>query len=544
VSEVSVRLVQAALLGPVVAAAAWLGLAWWPWLRRAIGGVLALAAHAAAWGVFWLMFQGEPVAWRGFQPTLLGATVVVAAELGIALALVRAELRRPSTAAAVGLTVSATAVVVAAYSGSLAAQAVFLALPTVATAVAGLESKDLRGVAGLAAADVVALVALSVLHARTDSALLGQATGLGPGLLLVAAAVKVGAVPGLGTWRLEQGGGPAASMGAALRGQGMALAAVAGVVMARGQAAPVLVGVFAALMLVSGAAAVLGRTRPTVTAGVLGAGAGVPLLALALGGGAGVRGFLVVFPPMLLAASAATLLDGQAAPEARPMWRRLGVAGLAVVALSLTGLPPGGGFPGTWLALSVAAERGQAQHLYLAAAAAAALGLALAALGGVALVRSVRARAAAAILGSLSALALLYVGLQPVRLGVGWWLRVERELALPLTLPATGIPDLPAIGVINLALVLAEAALLVGVVVLLGRGFREVPAVFEAPPRAQRPVARRRGEPVRRVLRVPAAAVARARSAGAGLGLAAVLEAATVVLAVRLVFLAARGGFL
>lgn len=537
------RLVQAALLGPVVASAAWLGLAWWPWLRRAVGGILALAAHAAAWGVFWLAFQGESLVWRGFQPTLLGATVVVAAELGIALALVRTELRHRSSASAVGLTLSATAVVVAAYSGSLAVQALFLALPTLATVVAGLEQKDLRGIVGLAAADVVALVALSVLHARADSALLGPATGLGPGLLLIAAAVKAGAVPGLGTWRLEQGGGAAASMGAALRGQGMALAAVAGVVMARGDPLPLLVAVFAALILVSGASAALARIGPTVTAGVLGAGLGMPFLALALGGGAGVRGFLVIFPSMLLAAAAATLLNDPVAPaapgptpEARPVWRRLGVAALGLVALSLTGLPPGGGFPGTWLTLSVAAERGQAQAPYLAAAGGAALGLALAALGAVSLVRSVRARATAAILGSLSVLALLYLGLQPVRLGVGWWLRVEQELALPLTLPATGIPDLPAIGGINLALVLAEAALLVGAVVLLGRGFRETPPVLAAPPQRRPQVARR--------LRLPAAVVARARSAGAGLGLAVILEAATVVLAARLVLLVARGGFL
>lgn len=536
------RLVQAALLGPVVASAAWLGLAWLPWLRRAVGGILALAAHAGAWGVFWLAFQGEPVGWRGFQPTLLGATVVVAAELGIAMALVRTELRQRSSASAVGLVLSATAVVVAAYSGSLAVQAVFLALPTLATLVAGLENKDLRGIVGLAAADVVALVGLSVLHARADSALLSPATGLGPGLLLIAAAIKAGAVPGLGTWRLEQGEGVAASMGAALRGQGIALAAVAGVVMARGESLPVLVAVFATLILVSGASAALARTRPTITAGVLGAGLGVPLLALALGGGAGVRGFLVVFPPMLLAAAAATLLNGPTLSpakstdgEPRPMWRRLGVGALGLVALSLNGLPPGGGFPGTWLTLSVAAERGQGQLPYLAAAGAAALGLALASLGAVALVRSVRARATAAILGSLTALALLYVGLQPVRLGVGWWLRVEQEFALPLTLPATGIPDLPAIGGINLALVLAEAVLLVGLVLLLGRGFRETSPMQVVPPEGQPKEARR--------LRLPPVVV-RARSAGAGLGLAAVLEAATAVLAARLVFLVARGGFL
>jgi hypothetical protein len=128
---------------------------------------------------------------------------------------------------------------------------------------------------------------------------------------------------------------------------------------------------------------------------------------------------------------------------------------------------------------------------------------------------------------------LLYVGTQPVRLGIGWWLRVEAEVGAPRLLAAAGGPQIPAIGGANLLLALASAAVLVAAVVVMSGGFRDVPARF-VPLTAKRPP-----PPVR-----IASAVERLRRSHVGEAFAAVLGLTALVLAARLVILAGRGGFL
>jgi hypothetical protein len=256
----------------------------------------------------------------------------------------------------------------------------------------------------------------------------------------------------------------------------------------------------------------------------------------------GARAALVLTPPFLLAAGAAFALGWSRREEidvgSRTGWRWLGAAALAVAVISLAGLPPGGGFPGTWLTLSLAGTRASSSASYYILAGAIALGMALAAVGAVPLLRASRARPVPAILGSVVAVALLCAGLAPVRLGTGWWVRIERDLDVPVVLGASGPPDLPPLGAVNLALVLAEAVVLVGAVVALARGFRDVRVPFVALP-GLRPfgLARKIASAVR-----PASD--RARRAGVGLAAAGLLEAGAIVLAGRLVLLAARSGFL
>jgi hypothetical protein len=110
---------------------------------------------------------------------------------------------------------------------------------------------------------------------------------------------------------------------------------------------------------------------------------------------------------------------------------------------------------------------------------------------------------------------------------------------VPVVLGASGPPDLPPLGAVNLAMVLAEAVVLVGVVVALARGFRDVRAPFAAVtwPRPSFGLARKVASAVR-------SASERARRAGVGLAAAGLLEVGAIVLAGRLVFLAARSGFL
>jgi hypothetical protein len=138
------------------------------------------------------------------------------------------------------------------------------------------------------------------------------------------------------------------------------------------------------------------------------------------------------------------------------------------------------------------------------------------------------------------------VGLQPVRLAVGWWLRIEADLGTPLVLASTGAPELPPMGGRNLVLVLGETAALVLLVVLLGRGFRD--AAPPPVPAASGRIARalwRAGGPLRRgPLARPAAAISGARRRGLDLGAVLVLEVAAGVLAARIVTVAASSGFL
>jgi len=553
-------LVQAALGGPAVAGLVWLALS--PlrprWPRRVAGALFALGAHAAAWTVFWLAFRGESASWRSFDPDLLGATITVASEVAVLLVALRVDGlgRREAPVAAAALGVATSAVVAAAYARSLPVQTLVLVLPTLAAVAASLSERgrpDLRGLVGLAAADVVAAVGFTVAQVRSETTALGPSEGAAALLLLAAAAAKAGALPGLGTWRLAAQRGPGGLVAVAVRSQGVALAAIGGLVLGGAESSTPVAAAAAAALLLAGAAAVGSRAEAVALSGVVGAGAALPFLALGLGGAIGARAFLVLFPVFLLGAGAVALVGVPGPPAPRPAgtgWRWLGAASLGVAALSILGFPPGGGFPGAWLTLSLAGVRAEAAPAWLLVFGGAAVGLALAALAAVPSVRSARPGPVRAIPAALAALALLYVGLQPVRLGVGWWLRVEAELAVPVVLPSTGAPDLPPLGGLNLALVVGEAAALVVLVALLGRGFRDarapyVPATSGRLAEAVRPALGRAGALVSRgpVAR-PASALARARTRGLDLGLVLALEIAALVLAGRVVAVAAGSGFL
>lgn len=553
-------LLQAALAGPALAGAAWLGLSLLrsPWPRRVAGTVLVLAAHAAAWGVFWLAYRGHPPAWRGFAPDLLGATVAAAGEVAVVLVALRLDglERRAAPAAGAALGVATSAVVATAYEGSLPVQAMLVALPTLAAAAAILGRPgppDLRGLASLAAADVVAVAGLLVAHVRGESVVVGASPGAAAFLLLAAAAIKVGAVPGMGTWRLAASHGPGGLVATALRAQGIALAALGGLMLGEGEGSAAAVGLAAAALLVGGVAAVALRDPAAALAAVVGAGAAVPFLALGLGGAVGTRAFLVLFPAFLLAAGAVVLVGwpGEEPPRpARAGWRWLGAAGLAAGALSIVGLPPGGGFPGTWLTLSLAGVRAEGSVLWVPALGGAALGLTVAGLAAVPAIRSARPGPLRAIPAALAGLTLLYAGLQPVRLAVGWWVRIEADLGTPFVLAASGAPRLPVMGNRNLAVVIGEAMLLVGAVIALGRGLRDDSAPYV-------PVASARlGESIRGAVRGvgarvplgplvrPVAGLAGAWGKGLGLGVVLALELAAAVLAAVIVAEAAASGFL
>jgi hypothetical protein len=550
-------LVQAALGGPTVAGLAWLGLSLlrWRWPRRVGGLVLALGAHGAAWLVLWQTFRGETLTWRGFAPDLVGATLAVAAEVAILLAALRVGglSRRAAPVAGLALGVAASAVVATAFSGSLPVQAMVLAVPTVAAAAAALAEPgrpDLRGLVTLAAADVVAVAGLTVAQVRGDGAELSSSPGAAAFLLLAAAAVKAGAVPGLGTWRLGGRPGAGGLVSVALRAQGMALAMLGGLVLGGAQGSVPVAGVAAGVLFAGGMAAVAVRDQGYSLSGVTGAGAALPFLALGLGGAVGTRAFLVLFPSFLVAAGAIALVawPGRAPPRpARAGWRWLGAAALAAVVLSILGFPPGGGFPGTWLTLSLATLRAEVSPLWLLVLGGAAVGLTLAGLAALPAIRSARPGPLRSIPAAVAAVALLYVGVQPVRLAVGWWLRVEADLGTPLVLAATGSPELPAIGGRNLVLVLGEAAALVAAVVLLGRGFRDASAPY-VPTASGRLGEAFRGAAVRLTtggpMARPAAAMASARRLGLDLGVVLALELAAGILAARVVAEAAASGFL
>ena len=548
--------VQAALAGPAVAGAAWLGLCLLRrrWLRWFAGAVLGLGAHAAAWWVFWLAFEGEAPSWRTFAPDLLGATVAVAGEVAILVAALRVEglQRREVPAAGTALGVAASAIVAAAYTGSLPVLAMLVVLPSAAVAAAALASPgrpDLRGFLPLAAADVLALAGLIVAQVRGETAGLGPSPGASAFLLLAAAAIKVGALPGLGTWRLAAGSGPGGLVAVTLRAQGVALAVTGGLVMGAAQGSAAVAGIAAGALLIGGIAAIAVRDAGTGLSGAVGAGAAVPFVALGLGGAVGTRAFLVLFPVFLLAAGVIALAGwpgGGEPKSSRAAWRWLGSAGLAAAAFSILGFPPGGGFPGTWLTLSVAGLRAEASPAWFLVLGGAAVGLVLAGLAAVPSIRSAGAGALRAIPAALAGLALLYVGLQPVRLAVGWWLRIESELGTPVVLAASGAPELPVLGGRNLALIVGEAALLAAAVVALGRGLRDESSPYV--PTAPRGL---RAAPGRAAARLPRGPLARPVAAGIAtwrkgldLGVLAALELAAVALVVVVVAEAAGSGFL
>jgi len=554
-----VTILQAALGGPVVAAIAWLGLVRMPWLRRPVGAVLALGALASSCVVFWLVYRGEELVWRSFQPGLLAATVVVVVELTLLLAAMRAESLPDGGNAPtiVGLGVCACAVAALSYAGSIGVVALALPLPTVAVACAALSGRgreDARGLIGLAAADALALIGLSLTYARTGSVAVDAAGGAGPALLLLAALLKAGAIPGVATWRLSAGKGPASWLDAAMRGQAVALAALAALTMRNSAPAAAMAIAIAVTIPLGGAIAMMAGTKERILAAAAGAAAGLPFLALGLGGAVGTRAFLLLFPAVLLAASLVAFLTRDSGEEAAGnrgaatgAWGWLAAAAAGVALGSLLGMPPGGGFPGTWLALSLAVARSEVTLAWLPAAAGAAVGLTVAFTASITLIRAARPRAVTAAIGAIVALGLLYVGAQPVRVGIGWWIRVETALGLPEVLPTAGAPGFPIIGGVRMALLLAPALVLVAAVVALGRGVRGMRWDPAAASRGEAILARRLGrllEPFAAVLRPLTRQVDRARSLGAGYGLAAVLEVGAVLLAGRIVLLSARAGFL
>lgn len=548
-AELATRLIQAAVIGPSLAALLWLLLMPWVWARRVVGGLVALASHAAAWWVFWLAYLEEAPAWRGLAPSLLTATVVAVAELAVLVAVLRSE-RRPevSPVVVVGLGISSTALALMGYTTSLILLAAVVPVATLAVLAASLvDPSGRRGLVALAAADVLALAGLSVVFERTETSAIAASTGLGVGLLLAASAIKVGAVAGVGTARLAAGEATAADretarrdvhaerspapageappeevrteatteaaphegrpadraaasprevrrrlmeagwgvagapvLAAVLRGQGVLLAAIAAAGIAQGQEMLPAAVVAAVAVAFAGLVAVIAGTPGTIRASVIAAAAAVAFAALGLGGGFGVRAFLVLFPAFLLAAAVSELL---ASGEPRlPVERRrhrvaraLGALGLGVAVGSLAGIPPGGGFPGTWMTVSLAGARGVAAPAYFLLVAGVLVGLALALMGGIRLLRLARPTLVAASVAVPAALALLYMGAQPVRLGIGWWIRVEEGMSLPTVLPSAGGPTLPAVGGRNLVLALAPGLLLVLLAVAAGRGVRVGP---------------------------------------------------------------------
>ncbi|HEX9823779.1 MAG TPA: hypothetical protein VGB51_05215 [Actinomycetota bacterium] len=522
-------LVQAALIGPAAAGLVWLGLSGlpWPWVRRVAGGLLALAAHVAAWWVLVREFRGGSVAWRTMEPGLLGASLAVAGTLAVLIVVPRAEAlpRGQSVAAVVGLAVAATGLVGTSYARSLTLQAVLVPLPTIAAGLAALATgrAGARGLLGLALADGAAVAGLCVLLDRSGTtAVTPAAMGLGAGLLLGAAAAKAGAIPFFGTWRLSATEGPGGLVSTALRAQGIALAALVAFGITGVSESVPLAWAAAGAALLAGASGILVRGEAGSVAAVTGAGAALPFLALGLGGAVGARAFLALFPAFLLAAAGLQALAWPGPERWRPVLlaRWVGVLATGVLVLSLLGLPPGGGFPGAWLALSLAQERVGSSLWYLAIAGTAALGLAAAAVASVPLARAARPRGLAAAIAGPLALFLVYLGTQPVRLGLGWLLRIEREAGLPEVLPASGAPALPAASGVDLLLAALPALVVAIALVALARGVREEGAAFT--PLLGEPGApgrlRRAAEPLLR----------RARRWSLGLAVAGMVEAAAL----------------
>lgn len=543
-------LLQAATVGPAVAGVVWLALFRWPWIRRAVAGVVWLAAHTAAWAVFWRLYGGENVAWGGLEPGLLRASILPIAEIAVLFALIRAESlrRRAAIGAVVALTVSMSAVAFGAYSTSLIVQAVFVPVPTlaaVAASYAGPERRHVAGFGGLAAADLVGVLGLAVLFDRSGSSIVTATDGMGLGsaLLLLSAAAKAGALPGTATWRLTASEGPGALVTAALRGQGVVLGALAGPIVAGvGESVPLTTAAVVAIV-VAGAAGLLAARSQSSLAALFGACAGVQFLALGLGGSVGLRAYLLLFPAFLLASGVAFLLgwppqETHVAGRTSRVRRWVGGAALAVSVASLAGLPPTGGFPGTWFVLDLATARGAIEPLYVVVAGAAAIGLVAASVGAIPLLRAARPGWIPALLGAGGAGLLLYIGSLPVRVGAGWWVRVERGLDAPRVLSFIGAPDLPPVDGGILLAAAVSAAVPIALLVLLGRGVRDAAGDF-APLVPWRIPGR--AAPAVTLGREP-----RGRAARLHIGMAAafLIEAVAVWSMVRLLIQAGRRGFL
>ena len=324
---------QLALGGPVVAAIAWLALVRLPAVRRSVAGALALGANAAAWTLFWFIYRGDTIVWRSFEPELLGATILAIAEIPLMLAALRADSLPDGGNAPVigGLAVSATAIAAIACGGSLAVDALVLALPTIAAAAASLSGSgrpSARGLIGLAAADAIALVGLSLVFARTGSVEVEIAGGLGPALLLHRCAHKGRRCSRRCHMEALGDGRTGAWLDMAMRGQAVALAAIAALEMRAAAPASALAVVAALAVLACAGASLLSRSPGSSVAAVAGAGFSVSLFALGLGGVVGSRAFLLLFPAFLLASGLVAFLGGRGPVKPRPR-----------------GAGPGGGWP-------------------------------------------------------------------------------------------------------------------------------------------------------------------------------------------------------
>lgn len=539
-------ILQAAVIGPAIVGVLWMAVSPWPRIRTIVAALVTIVAQAAAWAVFWKAFGAERLAWGPFEPDLLGATMAAVAGLAILVVMARAVGISSASAApaVVGLAASTSAVVALSYTGSLIGLAVLLPVPSLACALAALGERrraDLRGLAGLAAADLLGVAGILMLLERSGSTVVGPVAGVdvGVAMLLAAAAVKVGAVPGFGTWRLSGVPGPGALVSIAVRAQGVILGAIAGLRIAEVSPSLHLTAAAGTVGLFAGALALMAPGSRAVAARIPAAGGALLFVALGLGGTVGARSFLYLAPAFLLGSAVVTAVAWDPRPAPRPSvpWRWVAAGAFGIGVLTLTALPPGGGFPGGWLTLGLASARGEAALPYLLIAGSAAAGLAVSALAAVPAVRAIRAPAFPATVAALASAGLLYLGAQPVRLGLGWLVRVERELGMSAVLPSAGAPELPAIGGWDLLLASLPALALVGGVAILAGRVRRVPVRFE--PVASVPLWIRPGE---RALGGRVAAVATSR-AGA-LGVASAFEAGAIGLGVWVVLRGASLGFL
>jgi hypothetical protein len=382
--------------------------------------------------------------------------------------------------ALIGLGVGACGAAACALQTGTAGLALFVPLPTLGLVVATLAGRKAAlpaaGIAGLALADLAAVAGLWLITDAADSSLLssgGVSDALGAGLVLGAAAVKAGAVPFSGAWAAGDGV-PAARLAVVpVRVQGLALAVVAGLTLRPAVSDEVLVGVAAALALACGLSALLPGRGPN---GIAGVGPAVAGVALGMGGAIGARGFALLAAILPLLWGLAAMLLAEDEPRREPAepgsgWGLASTIAAGAVLASLALLPPGGGFPGAWLVLSLGLARAPADLTWLIPVAAVLVGLAAAAHGAVRAARgAVVSRLAAA--GLAGAAASLYAGVLSGRLALGWLARVGRDLGLPSVLPSAGAPDLPPFPAARLALAAGPALLLVGLIALRTRGVR------------------------------------------------------------------------
>ena len=319
----------------------------------------------------------------------------------------------------------------------------------------------------------------------------------------------------------------------------MLLLGIGALRLGEGAPAPAVAAGAAVAALAAGGIAIIAVRPSTLAACVSAVGAAILVLAAGLGGGVGTRAVLLLGPPFLLASAMCdALLWEDRASGAPPRYARwLPPVLLALAIASVLGLPPGGGFPGAWIALQLAIVRGTASWAAPMTGVALVAALAFAAYAGATLVRRARGPRGVLAAGSVAALLLVYLGVAPVRLALGWLVRAERALALPEVLSSAAPPELVSIGEPTLVTALGVGLLVAGAIVGLGRGTR--PAV-ERPDEAPAPLA----APWRRLAERGGALRERTEEALVGPVLAALLLLGAVAIAVRLVLVAAAQGFL